>query len=292
MLWGCGTAPKTPSSALVDGNPQRPNQKEVAGRQQETAKPQAVPAAQTEKTAKKQPVASADGKTGKVFAPVTTDTNQTIPQSIEAAKKPVKPEASSSKKRAAVLQNGISDSLWYTNNSLGSLFVSQKAHHVGDIITIHIVESSSATNEATTSTGRDSSISIQTPKFFGAENDVKPEWLFDPLGELSAGFGSGFDGEGSTQRKGDLTAYITAKVTEVLPNGNLKILGTREIAINNEKQFIHISGIIRSRDISTDNIIQSTYIADAKIDYSGTGVINDRQKPGWLTSFLNKIWPF
>ena len=184
------------------------------------------------------------------------------------------------------------DSLWDTNSAFGSLFISQKAHHIGDIVTIRIVESSSASNQATTSTGRDSSISIETPNFFGAESEVPQEWLFNPLGKLSAGFGSGFDGTGTTNRSGDLTAYITAKITEVFPNGNLQILGTREVAINNEKQFIHLSGIIRSRDISTDNIILSTYIADAKIEYSGKGVVDDRQKPGWLSNLFNKIWPF
>jgi flagellar L-ring protein precursor FlgH len=185
-----------------------------------------------------------------------------------------------------------SDSLWRSDSALGSLFVSQKAHHVGDIVTIKIVESSSASNQATTSTGRNSSIGLGTPQFFGAESEVPEEWLFNPLGQLNATFGSGFDGQGATKRSGDLTAYITAKITEVFPNGNLEIFGTREVTINNELQFIHLTGIIRSRDISTDNVVLSTYIADAKIEYNGAGVVDDRQKPGWLTSLLNKIWPF
>lgn len=187
---------------------------------------------------------------------------------------------------------GAPDSLWSSDSAYASLFVSQKAHHVGDIVTIRIVESSSASNQATTSTGRDSSLSISTPNFFGAESEVPQEWLFNPLGQLGASFGSDFDGEGATRRSGDLTAYITAKITEVFPNGNLKISGTREVAINNEKQFIHLSGVIRSRDISTNNVILSTYIADAKIEYSGDGVVNDRQKPGWLSNLFNKLWPF
>ena len=186
----------------------------------------------------------------------------------------------------------IPDSLWSSSSVFGSLFISQKAHHVGDIVTIRIVESSSASNRADTSTERDSSINIQTPEFFGAEDDVPSSWLFNPLGNLSAGFGSDFEGDGETNRSGELSAYITSKITEVLPNGNLRILGVREVTVNNEKQFIHISGIIRSRDISTDNIILSTYIADAKIEYSGKGVINDRQKPGWLANLFNALWPF
>jgi flagellar L-ring protein precursor FlgH len=154
------------------------------------------------------------------------------------------------------------------------------------------VESSSASNKANTTTERDSSINIQTPQFFGAEDEVPSSWLFNPLGNLSAWFGSDFEGDGETNRSGDLTAYITSKITEVLPNGNLRILGVREVTVNNEKQFIHISGVIRSRDISTDNIILSTYIADAKIEYSGKGIIDDRQKPGWLANLFNALWPF
>ena len=182
-------------------------------------------------------------------------------------------------------------SLWQTNSEFGTLFISQKALRVGDIVTIRIVESSSAINEASTTTGRDSSIGIKTEKFFGLEGQTA-DWNFNPLGELSAGFESDFEGDGTTKRRGDLNATITAQVTHVLSNGNLKIFGNREVAINNEKQFIHISGIIRTKDISPRNEILSSFIADAKIEYSGKGVIDDRQKPGWMTSFLNTIWPF
>lgn len=183
------------------------------------------------------------------------------------------------------------DSLWQQDSDFGTLFVSQKALRVGDIVTVKIVESSSAMNQATTTTGRDSSIGISTEKFFGLENETM-DWMFNPFGELSANFESDFEGEGATKRSGDLTAYITANVTEVLPNGNLKILGNREVTINNEKQFIYLSGVIRTKDISPKNEILSTYIADAQIEYSGKGVVNDRQKPGWLTSLLNVVWPF
>jgi len=182
-------------------------------------------------------------------------------------------------------------SLWQQNSDFGTLFVSQKALRVGDIVTIKIVESSSAMNQATTTTGRDSSIGIKTENFFGLENQTA-NWNFNPFGELNASFESDFEGEGATKRSGDLTAYITASVTEALPNGNLRILGNREVTINNEKQFIFLSGVIRTNDISPKNEILSTYIADAKIEYSGQGVINDRQRPGWLTSLLNVVWPF
>lgn len=77
-----------------------------------------------------------------------------------------------------------------------------------------------------------------------------------------------------------------------MPNGNLKIKGTREVTVNNEKQLITLSGIIRSRDISPDNIVLSTYISDAMIAYSGDGIVNERQRPGWLARILDVVWPF
>ncbi len=184
-------------------------------------------------------------------------------------------------------------SLWQDNSPLSELFINPKARRVGDIVTVKIVESSKATNKATTNTGRNSSISAGIDSFLGLEQDYpSTRSFFSPFGEVKADFGSSFKGDGATSRSGDLTAYITARVTEVLPNGNLHIMGSREVAINNEKQFITLSGIVRSRDISQDNVILSTYISDARIAYSGAGIIDDRQRPGWMTKILNIIWPF
>jgi flagellar L-ring protein precursor FlgH len=70
------------------------------------------------------------------------------------------------------------------------------------------------------------------------------------------------------------------------------IQGNREVRVNNENQIITLTGMVRPRDISSENIILSTYIADAQISYSGSGVVNDRQKPGWLARLLDVIWPF
>ena len=89
-----------------------------------------------------------------------------------------------------------------------------------------------------------------------------------------------------------MLASITATVTEILPNGNLRIVGSRHLMVNNERQFITLSGIIRARDISPDNVVRSTSISDAKIAYSGVGIIDERQRPGWLANLINWIWPF
>ena len=78
----------------------------------------------------------------------------------------------------------------------------------------------------------------------------------------------------------------------MLPNGNLVLTGSREVLINNENQVIQLSGVVRPRDISADNQVLSTYIADARISYSGKGVVNQRQQTGWLSNLMMLIWPF
>ena len=85
-----------------------------------------------------------------------------------------------------------------------------------------------------------------------------------------------------TKRSGAVTAYVSARVTGISSNGNLMIAGFREVTVNNEQQVITLTGVVRPKDITPDNVVLSTYVADARIVYSGTGVINDKQRPGWL----------
>ncbi len=183
-------------------------------------------------------------------------------------------------------------SLWRESGLLSDLFINPKARRIGDIVTIKIVESSTASNKASTQTGRSSSISGGIDSLFGIEKEFEDASHFNPFASIKSDLTSSFNGSGTTTRSGDLTAYITTRVTGVLPNGNLMITGSREVTVNNERQYISISGIIRPRDISPQNIILSTYISDARIAYSGKGVINDRQRPGWLARVIDTIWPF
>ncbi|MDY6880760.1 MAG: flagellar basal body L-ring protein FlgH [Desulfatiglans sp.] len=184
-------------------------------------------------------------------------------------------------------------SLWQSRGPMSDLFMNPKARHVGDIVTVNIIESSSATNKANTDTGRTSSLSGELNGFFGLEQRYPSTHGFiNPFSQVSGSMNNSFKGDGTTSRSGDLSAYITARVVEVLPNGNLKILGSREITVNHERQYIHLSGTIRPRDISPDNIVLSTYISDARIEYGGNGAIDDHQRPGWLARIINVIWPF
>jgi flagellar L-ring protein precursor FlgH len=81
-------------------------------------------------------------------------------------------------------------------------------------------------------------------------------------------------------------------VVEVFPNGNLRIEGGKTITVNREEQIIVLTGIVRPNDISSQNIINSKYVLDAKIAYTGKGVISDKQGPGWMTRILDNVWPF
>ncbi len=168
-----------------------------------------------------------------------------------------------------------------------------KARRIGDIVTIIITETASASKQAATATGRSSELSAGIPAFMGLQGAGV---LTNNLGDLSklidASASSKFDGSGSTSRKESLTATITAKIIDVLPSGNLKIEGKRNVKVNSEDQIVTVRGTIRQRDISPDNTINSSYIADAQITYSGEGVISDRQKPGWLMNLVDKLWPF
>ena len=191
-------------------------------------------------------------------------------------------------------------SLWSNAGMLNNLFVTPKAKNVGDIVTIKIVESAKASNNAKTNTGRKSSLTASIDKLLGLENQYtnskNPKFdefaNFNPFGKIEGSMKSKFDGSGATNRSGDLSAYITARVTHVLSNGNLVISGYREITVNYEKQLITLGGIIRPTDIAANNVILSTYISDARIVYSGKGIIQKRQRPGWFANILNTVWPF
>ncbi|MCD6526710.1 MAG: flagellar basal body L-ring protein FlgH [Desulfuromonas sp.] len=181
-------------------------------------------------------------------------------------------------------------SLWTTGN--GSLFIDNRAGRVGDILTVAIYERAEASKEATTSTGRSTSASADITKLFGLESNIAGLGGADPTNLISAGYSNDFQGSGSTTRKEDLVATLTTRVVEVLPNGTLRISGSKSVTVNHEQQLIHLSGIVRQQDISPANLIDSKYVLDANIVYTGKGVIDDKQKPGWLLRLLDNVSPF
>ncbi len=101
-----------------------------------------------------------------------------------------------------------------------------------------------------------------------------------------------FTGEGETTREGSLEARIAAIVVEVLPNGVLRVEGEKILAVNNEEQVMVISGLVRVRDLGSNNEVVSSKIANLRIDYFGKGVVGESQYAGWLGRVISSIWPF
>jgi flagellar L-ring protein FlgH len=187
-------------------------------------------------------------------------------------------------------------SLWSEMSEV-SLYQDMKARKVGDIITVRIVEDPEAELNANTKTSRSSSVDAAKLKFLGymkALAEKNSRLAQDPGSDnlISASLGTAFDGKGSSDRDGHVKAYITVVVEQVLFNGNLYITGQREIKVNHETQYITLSGIVRPKDITSSNEVSSTYIADARITYSGRGPVADKQQPGWLGRILDHVWPF
>lgn len=182
-------------------------------------------------------------------------------------------------------------SLWSSSQSI-NLYSDVKARSVGDIVTINIVESSSASKNAETKTERASGLKANWSGLFEL---ITSGWKLHkvPIGaNHQIDLSNQFDGKGETTRTSSMTAHITARVVHVLPNGNLVIRGTRQIQVNNENQYISIQGIIRPEDISSSNIILSTFVAEAVIELNGYGAISDKQSPGWLARIVDWVWPF
>ena len=187
-------------------------------------------------------------------------------------------------------------SLWSEVSEV-SLFQDMKARKVGDIVTVRIVEDPEAELNANTKTSRSSSIDASKLKLFGymkALAEKNSRLAQDPGTDnlFSASLGTAFDGKGSSDRDGHVKAYITAVVEKVLFNGNLYINGQREVRVNNETQYITLSGVVRPKDITSSNEVSSTYVADARITYSGSGPVADKQRPGWLGRVVDYVWPF
>ncbi len=171
---------------------------------------------------------------------------------------------------------------------MAALATDQRARRVNDLVTIRVIENISASGTADSSLDKASSGSASAAKLFGAETHL-PGWL-DPTSLASAASDTKFKGGGTTSRTGTLTAIVTARVTEVLPNGDLVLEGAREIDINGDRQIVVLTGVVRTADVLPGNVVLSTSIGQLRIRYFGRGLIKDNLKPGWLIRVLNKIF--
>jgi len=165
----------------------------------------------------------------------------------------------------------------------------RKAFRIGDVLTVRVSESAKASNTANTDLSRSSANTAEITAMLGLQGALARSDLTNLL-DVTAD--SSHAGAGSTKREGQLTASITSVVKEVLPNGSLVIQGMRSVTVNNEEQFMTLTGIVRQEDISRDNSVSSAQIADARIAFGGVGIVADKQRSGWGTWVFDWLFPF
>ncbi|MCA9472466.1 MAG: flagellar basal body L-ring protein FlgH [Nitrospira sp.] len=181
-------------------------------------------------------------------------------------------------------------SLWQEENGRAYLFEDRRASRVGDIVVVQIVEQHRGSKTASTTADRESTYRNSIGgSIFGFNNFAST--FTEGLG-IDSSTQNEFEGSGSTSREDTLTGTIATRVTEVLPNGDLRIQGKREVTVNSEKQTMILNGIVRRIDLDTSNSVLSSAVAEAKIEYTGLGVVDDVQRPGWLVRILDWIIPF
>ena len=166
------------------------------------------------------------------------------------------------------------------------LFEDRRARHVGDTVTINLVERNTAQKGANASAKRGSSIA-------GGITAAKRVPLAGLAGmNIEAGVDSDFSGEGAAAANNRFNGTITVTVVDVYPNGNLVVSGEKQVAINQGDEFIRFSGVVNPIYVTSANTVQSTQVADARIEYKGSGYIDEAQTMGWLQRFFNVLLPF
>ena len=180
------------------------------------------------------------------------------------------------------------NSLWQPGSQ--SFFHDPRAMHVGDVITVNVSVADTAKMQNTTSRSRTNSENANLTNFFGLEKVVTP--AFDPTSVIKMGSDNSNVGAGSIQRAESISMTLAALVAQVLPNGNLVIDGHQQVRVNNELRDMRLSGIVRREDITQDNTVNLSQIAEARVIYGGQGTMSDVQQPRYGSQLLDIVMPW
>ncbi|MEZ4330191.1 MAG: flagellar basal body L-ring protein FlgH [Myxococcota bacterium] len=201
-------------------------------------------------------------------------------------------------------------SIWSgATQSSSFMFFDEKARRVGDLVTVVIVEQTQAEGDAKTETDSERKVSaalssdvgfqklISSPirglmRIFGFDEPGVTRAEGAGLNFIESGMKNEFTGEGNTSRRGSFTGVITCRVVAVLPNGILHIRGRRSVVVNHEAQYISLEGLVRPEDLTIENQVMSNEIAEMRLAYDGLGVLDDKQRPGWMTRAIDWVYPF
>ena len=169
------------------------------------------------------------------------------------------------------------------------LFEDSKAFRIGDVLTVTLSESTNASKSAATNTVKDDDIDIGAGTLLGVTPTYKGnEILNNQLGSERA-----FSGSGDSSQSNSLNGQITVMVVDILPNNNMLVRGEKIIGLNQGSEYLRISGIVRPQDVSANNEVESTKLANARIYYGGGGAIAEANSKGWLSRFFDSpVFPF
>ncbi|MFH0900369.1 MAG: flagellar basal body L-ring protein FlgH [Pseudomonadota bacterium] len=173
---------------------------------------------------------------------------------------------------------------------VSGLFEDAKARTIGDIVVIRIDEFESAQRDSSTRLNRASATKAGVANSLGLLPSLPQGVSASAL--LGADSSNSFEGAGKVAREGRLIATLPVRVKNVMPNGDFFVEGTKVILVNDEEHHLYVSGIVKPYDIGPDNVVLSSRVADAEIEYTGRGTMSDTQRQGWLARLFNKIWPF
>jgi flagellar L-ring protein precursor FlgH len=209
----------------------------------------------------------------------TVEISKALPNDPDFA--PIMPE----EEEERIVPSGSLFKPHYVNN----IYSDSKAHRVGDIISVILSEKTQAKKNAKTELKKENETKLDAVTGLGG--------LPVTLGGESLQFGisqdSNFKGDSKADQGNSLNGNISVHVLRVLPNGNLMIRGEKWLTLNNGDEYIRLTGVIRSKDINSNNTIMSTKVANARIQYAGTGSFADANEQGWLVKFFNSTWwPF
>jgi len=182
----------------------------------------------------------------------------------------------------------IDNSLWQPGSQ--SFFHDPRAMHVGDVITVNVSVADTAKMQNTTSRSRTNSENANATNLFGLEK-VLPSSM-DPTSLVKMGSDNSNVGAGSIQRAESISMTLAALVAQVLPNGNLVIDGHQQVRVNNELRDMRLSGIVRREDITQNNTVDLSQIAEARVIYGGQGTMSDVQQPRYGSQLFDIIMPW
>jgi len=206
--------------------------------------------------------------------------NQPAPMPNDPYYAPVLPE----ERAEPVVPTGSLYQAQYSDNMYSDI----KARRLGDIITVTLQERTTASKSANAQTTKESNVDLPVPTILGQAATINGNPISANLGGTRD-----FTGDATADQSNRLSGEITVTVIRTLANGNLIVRGEKWLRINTGDEYIRLTGIIRPQDVSADNTIPSTRVANARIEYSGTGSLASTQEQSWLTRFFNSsYWPF